>query len=228
MNQNIFMPKGNNFAQAAAWTLRQYGVDVPKMQDRRYNVSIPGPEKSWERWGITYCRDGDIPRLVSELGGMGLVGSDVLVETKAQALSRLDTTKVGPIADREGRVLRFGLFALQDRSDEVSRMIEQGRTVRIGTSYPGFVGSLAMRSLDMTQVCSGSAEALPRLFQPGRVPNSRAVDAIVELYQSGRTIRQNELVEVACPPIQQEVELIEVRSKTPPQIVPARYVSSHF
>lgn len=113
-----------------------------------------------------------------------LVGSDAVGEVDLQGAT---TEKLEPVPG-----LRFALAVIAARAMTIESKIRAGEPMCIGTSYPqtalrvlGDVGVNAF--VTERSLAKGGVEALP--WQP-----ELGVDAIVDLVQTGESLRQNGLV----------------------------------
>lgn len=135
-----------------------------------------------------WCKDADIPADVAAIGGLGIVGSDVLSELEPNDAGRLTVKPIAPIVDANGTPLSFRLLARTDAIGAVESKIYSSEILRIGTSYPRTAGRVLGALATTDVVCRGGAEALP--YKYGEL------DAIFEAVQSGNSAKLNGLVEV--------------------------------
>lgn len=119
-----------------------------------------------------------MPQLLKRAGGIAFMGSDNFAELSRQESAGL---AFEPVA------LNGARFALQVRRDRAGEF-DAGRMLRVATSYP----AVTRRALGRTGrpfavelVVGGSVEAMPYL--------DPAINAVVDIVQSGETARANGL-----------------------------------
>lgn len=201
MEPRLVLPKGANFAAAQQWLVGR-GIDVPAMSGRCYTDTVYDAERK-RHWGVVYAKDADIPRKILSLGGLGLVGSDVLGELPDDQVSGLARYPIAPISKQnesgEVDVLRFVVLTRSGGAGYLQRRLRGGKTIRVGTSYPSQTARMLGGQAVITQIVAGGAESLPWEYDPCAVEERMAVDAIVELIQTDRTMRANRLELVMLP-----------------------------
>lgn len=198
----VIVPKGTNFTAAQQW-LSNCGIDIPQMTGRQY-IDTVADQRRRRQWTVVYAKDADIPRKILSLGGLGVVGSDVLGELSEDQTTRLQRLSIGPIVqvNPEGPyddALKFAVLSRLGEADYIRRKLRGGKPIRIGTSYPMQTQRMLGDQAIVTQVAAGGAESLPWEYDPCTVPDGIAVDAIVELVLSNRTMEANKLEMVQLP-----------------------------
>ncbi len=175
----LALPRGRLFEPA--WDLlRRTGlVSVDGWGKERALVYEATPRSGSERLRIIRVRDVDVPTYVEHgAADLGVVGKDFLLEQAKSVYEPLD--------------LRFGycrlvLAALKEEA-EWSRLV--GRAwLRVATKFPRITEDYFGRAgvpVDVVKL-SGAVELAPGLG---------LADAIVDLVDTGRTLRENGLVEV--------------------------------
>jgi phosphoribosyl-ATP pyrophosphohydrolase len=128
-------------------------------------------------------RDKDMPSWLASPGSLGFMGSDTYTELDDRARSGITFTEVAQTG------LRFALAARSEVVDSVRAKLQAQETVNIVTSNPRAakqsVGALGGSALRIVQVVGGSVEVAPQLLE--------GVDAVFDLVDSGRTLRENGL-----------------------------------
>jgi len=124
-----------------------------------------------------WLRDADVADTVRRRGGMGFVGSDRMLKDSRDGV-RVAGESV-PIPD-----LRFTVAGLPERKDMYFWKQQEREPQLIGTSYPALAQRMYPAGSRIV-TAGGSVEALPYLVD--------GMDAIVELVQSGESLRQNGL-----------------------------------
>ena len=168
------MPLGALFSGAVD-ALERAGVDVASLREAGRRLVIGG------RNGTTFIttRPSDVPTYVeSGAADLGIVGKDVLREQSPDVYELLD--------------LRFGdcrmVYATPAGEDPTPAAIEHLGAVRVATKYP--VSATAYftatgRQVEVVKV-NGSVELAPLVWLS---------HGIVDLVATGRTLRENGLVE---------------------------------
>lgn len=178
MKDRVYIPKGNNRAQAEKY-LMQNGWDVPNPKPRQLFVSTAQAEYFW-------CKDTDIPGYVLELGGLGFAGTDVLGEIEASKRRKITGKKVGTIVSADGYELFFTALAPIQTADNIEKVLATGnRHLNVGTSYPQSAATAMGEKGTITRTCRGGAEVLP-FIDPD-------VDVLFELFQTGKSALVNRL-----------------------------------
>lgn len=168
------MPLGALFAGSVE-ALAAAGIDVAPLRDagRRLIVEAPG--------GTTFIttRPSDVPTYVeSGAADIGIVGKDVLRERDPDVYELLD--------------LRFGdcrmVYATREGEDPTPAALEHLGVVRVATKYPATATAhftASGRQAEVVKV-NGSVELAPLVG---------LAHGIVDLVATGRTLRENGLVE---------------------------------
>lgn len=197
------VPSGKNFDAARVW-LAEQSIEIPEMSGRCYFGS--GLDRERKRLTrVLYARDKDIPTNILDLGGLGVVGSDVLGELPDDTLDALNRypiaqiTKVNPNGPDDD-VLRFVLMCRIGEAQIIRRRLKNGKQVRIGTSYPRQAVRMLGNQALLTKIVYGGGESLPGDYDPNIIDNEAiAVDAVIELDQTGSTRVANKLKIVPIP-----------------------------
>jgi ATP phosphoribosyltransferase len=133
--------------------------------------------------------DKDMPEYLANSGDatcIGIIGSDTFDE--------LDVCLQGRLACREVATtgLRLALAARKERAGAVSAKIARGEQLLIATSYRRLIGrceEAVGARLRVSATLRGSVEAAPELYPD--------IDGIIDIVDSGETIKQNDLAVVA-------------------------------
>jgi ATP phosphoribosyltransferase len=166
----IAVPKGALFDDAAA-RLRSAGIDVPDDAGRRLTVRVDDGVE------LVFLRPSDVPAYV-EFGAAdcGIVGKDVLWETDRH---------VGELAD-----LGFGACRLVVAARSIDRYHE-------GAPLPTFL-RVATKYVRSTEVFFSErdlpVEIIPLHGSVELAPLVGLADLIVDLTQTGNTLREHDLV----------------------------------
>jgi ATP phosphoribosyltransferase len=166
----LALPKGRNLEPAVA-ALRRAGLDLEGFgaADRRLWVAVPGG------FEVLLLKDWDLPLYVEYgVADLGVVGSDVLDEAGGDLLVPVRLTDGG---------CRMSLIG---RRPELPGPGEQ---VRLATKYPRTARRLLAQRPWGAEVVrlSGSVELAPMLA---------LAELALDIVQSGRTLRDNGLVEL--------------------------------
>lgn len=174
MGLRICMPLGALFADSvAALAAADLPTEPLLNAGRRLVIEAPG--------GITYIttRPGDVPVYVeSGAADLGIVGRDVLLERVPDVYELLD--------------LGFGecrmSWATPEGDDPTAAAIEHLGAVRVATKYPNVATAHFARTGRQAEVVKvgGSVELAPLVG---------LAHGIVDLVATGRTLRENGLVE---------------------------------
>lgn len=174
MDLRICVPLGALFADSIA-AMEAIGLPVEPLRDagRRLVVEVPG--------GPTYIttRPSDVPTYVeSGAADLGIVGRDVLLERQPDVYELVD--------------LGFGgcrmAWATPGGDDPTADAIERFGVVRVATKYVNCATTwfdATGRKAEIVKV-NGSVELAPLVG---------LADGIVDLVATGRTLRENGLVE---------------------------------
>ncbi len=170
----LALPKGRLLDGAVA-LLREIGVDGIDAESRRLIFEDPG-----RRLRVLFLKPADIPAYVTYgAAHLGIVGKDILLEQEPDVYEPLD--------------LGFGFCRLVVAEPrELWERDDPGRWswVRVATKYPRLTERyFSERGIQVEIVrLDGSIELAPLVG---------LADRIVDLVQSGETLRANGLVEVA-------------------------------
>jgi ATP phosphoribosyltransferase len=167
----LALPKGRNLETALA-AFRAAGVGLAGLEpgDRRLQVSLPD-----DGLEVLFLKDWDVPLYVQHgVADCGVVGSDVLEE--------LDGDLLVPARFAEGR----SRLSLIGRSGAMPR---PGRQIRLATKYPATARRVVRERPWGAEIfrLAGSVELAPLLD---------LADLALDIVQSGRTIRDNNLTEL--------------------------------
>jgi len=135
---------------------------------------------------LLFVRDDDIPGLVrNNLCDVGIVGENVLLEQQLQ-----NTHQAHSIIEQN---LGFGRCRLSIAfpAEKNYQSIADLQGLRIASSYPHLLADFLKKQTIAAEITtiSGSVEIAPRLDM---------ADAICDLVSTGRTLEENNLVEVLC------------------------------
>jgi ATP phosphoribosyltransferase len=173
MRLTVAVPRGNLFAETLD-VLERVGIDTSEVRSNDRKLLF-------EEAGIVTMRPSDVPTYVEHgAADIGIVGKDVLAEQSDRDVYELLDLGYGAcrmvVAAREG----------DDALDESLRRL--GRA-RIATKYPRTAAAYFAetgRHAEIVEV-KGSVELAPL---------TGMVDAIVDLSDTGTTLRENHLVEL--------------------------------
>jgi ATP phosphoribosyltransferase len=170
----ICVPLGALFEDSVE-ALGRAGLDVAPLRDAGRRLVVEGAD------GTTYIttRPSDVPTYVeSGAADIGIVGKDVLNERAPDVYELLD--------------LRFGgcrmVYATRDGEDPTPAALEHLGLVRVATKYPAAATghfTATGRQAEVVKV-NGSVELAPLVG---------LAHGIVDLVATGRTLRENGLVE---------------------------------
>lgn len=168
-NLKLAIQKSGRLSDSSLQLLKNCNLDIEKFNDRLV-VSVRN-----FKLDLLFLRDDDIPEYVQDgVAELGIVGQDVLYETKADVKV---VTKLG-----------FGRCSLRiaiPENDDL-RDIEDLNGKRIATSFPNILRDfLRQNKIDAKIVnISGSVEAAPSLG---------IADYICDLVSTGNTLKLNKL-----------------------------------
>jgi ATP phosphoribosyltransferase len=170
----LALPKGRILAPALA-LLRAAGVDTGQVgvadDDRRLMLELPGG------WRALLVKPSDVPTYVEHgVADLGIAGADTLLE---QAHDLYEPVDLGIGACR---------LAVAEPLDRPARL-RRGMELRVATKYP----NLARRHYRSKGI---SPEIIPLYGSVELGAITGLADQIVDLVESGETLRQNRLVEV--------------------------------
>ena len=135
------------------------------------------------RW--FWRKDKDIPADVLALGGLGVVGTDVLDELADGARCEFSEQTIGVISNMAGQPLQKALLVEAARRREIERRLAEGDTLVVGTSYPVAAKRAMGATIRTGRICYGGVEGVPAMYPE--------VDVLYELYQSGYSAKLNGL-----------------------------------
>ena len=170
----LALPKGRILAPALA-LLRAAGIDTGPVgladDDRRLMLELPGG------WRVLLVKPSDVPTYVEHgVADLGIAGADTLLEHEHDLYEPVD---LGIGACR---------LAVAEPRDRPARL-RRGMQLRVATKYP----NLARRHYRSKGI---SPEIIPLYGSVELAAITGLADQIVDLVESGETLRQNRLVEV--------------------------------
>lgn len=155
--------------------LEAAGIDVSPLRDTGRRLAMEAPD------GTVFIttRPSDVPTYVeSGAADLGIVGKDVLIERSPDVYELLD--------------LGFGecrmVYATMDGDDPTARVLERLGTVRVASKYPEAARAhfaATGRQVEVVKV-NGAVELAPMVGM---------AHGIVDIVATGRTLRENGLVE---------------------------------
>nr|WP_245339289.1 ATP phosphoribosyltransferase [Paenibacillus shirakamiensis] len=163
------MPKGRIYKKASA-LFREAGLDIPLDVDDSRRLVVPIPELNME---FILAKPVDVPTYVEYgVADIGIVGKDVLLEEDRDVYELLDLG----IAR-----CRMSVIALPDW--------EPGIHQRVATKYPNVASQYFREQGQQVEVIklNGSIELAPLIG---------LADRIVDMVETGQTLRDNGLVEM--------------------------------
>ena len=167
------LPKGRILGPALA-LLRSAGVDTGELgqaKDRRLMLDLPGGGRA------LLVKPSDVPTYVEHgVADLGIAGSDTLRE---QGRDLYEPVDLGIGACR---------LTVAEPADRPARL-RRGMRLRVATKYP----RLARRHYRSKGI---SPEIIPLYGSVELGPITGLADQIIDLVESGETLRQNRLVEV--------------------------------
>ena len=174
----LALPKGRILAPALA-LLRAAGVDTGPVgvadDDRRLMLDLPQGQDG--PWRALLVKPSDVPTYVEHgVADLGIAGSDTLLEHAHDLYEPVD---LGIGACR---------LAVAEPLDRPARL-RRGMELRVATKYP----NLARRHYRSKGI---SPEIIPLYGSVELGAITGLADQIVDLVESGETLRQNRLVEV--------------------------------
>lgn len=167
------LPKGRILKQAMP-ILATAGIDLRgafESGDRRLRVDLPGGHQA------LLVKPTDVPTYVEHgIADMGIAGRDTLEEQSRDLYEPVD--------------LRIGLcrMAVAEPKNRPARL-RRGMTLRVATKYP----RVSARHYRQKGI---QPEIIPLYGSIELAPLTGLADQIVDLVESGETLRQNRLVEV--------------------------------
>ncbi|OZB89981.1 ATP phosphoribosyltransferase [Paenibacillus sp. XY044] len=165
----VAMPKGRIYKKASA-LFREAGLPIPEEVDESRKLVIPLPELDME---FILAKPVDVPTFV-EYGAadIGIVGKDVLMEENRDVYELLDLG----IAR-----CRMSVIGLPDWKPGIQQ--------RVATKYPNVASQYFREQGQQVEVIklNGSIELAPLIGLS---------DRIVDMVETGQTLRENGLVEM--------------------------------
>lgn len=164
----VAMPKGRIYKKASA-LFREAGIDIPDDVDETRKLVIPLPEIGME---FILAKPVDVPTYVEYgVADIGIVGKDVLLEEDRDVYELLDLG----IAR-----CRMSVIALPDWQPGIHQ--------RVATKYPNVASRYFREQGQQVEVIklNGSIELAPLIG---------LADRIVDMVETGQTLRENGLVE---------------------------------
>ncbi|WHX51342.1 ATP phosphoribosyltransferase [Paenibacillus woosongensis] len=165
----VAMPKGRIYKQAAAM-FREAGLYIPNDVDESRKLVIPLPEIGME---FIMAKPVDVPTYVEYgVADIGIVGKDVLMEENRDVYELLDLG----IAR-----CRMSVIALPEWKPGIHQ--------RVATKYPNVASQYFREQGQQVEVIklNGSIELAPLIG---------LADRIVDMVETGRTLKENGLVEM--------------------------------
>jgi len=163
------MPKGRIYKQAFK-LFHQAGIPLPEEVDESRKLIIPFPEAGME---FIMAKPVDVPTYVEYgVADIGIVGKDVLMEENRDVYELLDLA----IAR-----CRMSVIALPDWKPVINP--------RVATKYPNVASQYFREKGQQVEVIklNGSIELAPMIG---------LADRIVDMVETGQTLRENGLVEM--------------------------------
>ncbi|TCZ72880.1 ATP phosphoribosyltransferase [Paenibacillus albiflavus] len=165
----VAMPKGRIYKQAFK-LFHQAGIPLPEEADESRKLIIPFPEAGME---FIMAKPVDVPTYVEYgVADIGIVGKDVLMEENRDVYELLDLA----IAR-----CRMSVIALPDWKPVINP--------RVATKYPNVASQYFREKGQQVEVIklNGSIELAPMIG---------LADRIVDMVETGQTLRENGLVEM--------------------------------
>ncbi|WP_019640593.1 ATP phosphoribosyltransferase [Paenibacillus fonticola] len=165
----VAMPKGRIYKQASA-LFREAGLAIPTDVDESRRLVIPLPEIGME---FIMAKPVDVPTYVEYgVADIGIVGKDVLMEENRDVYELLDLG----IAR-----CRMSVIALPEWKPGIHQ--------RVATKYPNVASQYFREQGQQVEVIklNGSIELAPLIG---------LADRIVDMVETGRTLKENGLVEL--------------------------------
>lgn len=165
----VAMPKGRIYKKASEM-FRNAGINIPKDVDESRKLVIPLPDLGME---FIMAKPVDVPTYVEYgVADIGVVGKDVLLEEKRDVYELLDLG----IAR-----CRMSVIGLPDWKPGIQQ--------RVATKYPNVASQYFREQGKQVEVIklNGSIELAPLIG---------LADRIVDMVETGQTLRENGLVEM--------------------------------
>ncbi len=187
-NLRIALPSSGNLYEPALKFLKASGLNVSRINSRRYTATIP----SMENLEVIFQRVSDITRTIEDgRADIGIVGKDMFSEY------RLDATRCEILIDGLGfahsqMVLGvpdswIDVVSITDLADVASEFRNEGQELRVATKYPRLTERFLLRkgvnyfSLVFSR---GSLEVAPAMG---------SADVIADITETGVTMRENRI-----------------------------------
>lgn len=170
----VALPKGR-MLRSLAQLLERSGVDVAPLQDAERKLLLTGD-------GVHFliCRAADVPTFV-EYGAadVGVAGKDVLWETGRDVAELLDL-----------QLGRCEMVVAVPKSSGIRHVRQLGFNSRVATKYPRVAARYFLEQGIQIDVIPlhGNIELAPLVG---------LADAVVDLTETGRTLRENDLIPIA-------------------------------
>lgn len=167
----LALPKGRNLKIALeAFRAAGFGLDGLDVKDRRLRMSFPDDDLD-----VLMLKDWDVPLYVQYgIADFGVIGSDVLEEVGADLLV--------PMRFKEGHC-RLSIVGYE------GSMPEPGQQIRLASKYP-------QTSRKAIQSRPWGAEVVKLQGSVELAPLLNLADVAVDIVQTGRTLKDNGLVEL--------------------------------
>jgi ATP phosphoribosyltransferase len=165
----VAMPKGRIYKQASK-LFRQAGLNIPEDFDESRRLIVPVPEAGME---FILAKPVDVPIYVEYgVADIGVVGKDVLME---------DNRDVYELLDLGIARCRMSVIGTADWSPVINP--------RVATKYPNVASEYFRKKGQQVEVIklNGSIELAPLIG---------LADRIVDMVETGQTLRENGLVEM--------------------------------
>ena len=165
----VAMPKGRIYKQASK-LFRQAGLNIPEDFDESRRLIVPVPEAGME---FILAKPVDVPIYVEYgVADIGVVGKDVLME---------DSRDVYELLDLGIARCRMSVIGTADWNPVINP--------RVATKYPNVASEYFRKKGQQVEVIklNGSIELAPLIG---------LADRIVDMVETGQTLRENGLVEM--------------------------------
>jgi ATP phosphoribosyltransferase len=184
--ENIGLPKGEKARRFADALQEEGDIEVPfvELEGGKLSVTTQG-QTFWSLRGIDIVR-----RVEEERIDVGVVGTDVLLENRANYNNSLEKRRIG------SPVCRFSLLSEEDQVEKIQREMKKEKGLfysfmKFPTAYPNMLSMVAcireLPFMPLDMEISGSVEAYAELTGLGRV---------ADIVDTGNNARKNGLVEV--------------------------------
>ncbi len=161
----LAIPSGERSKAFALRTLRQAGLEIPELEDSR-SLRFEFPDVT-----LLLVKDPDVPVYVDVgVADCGVVGKDWILESGRDNYEPVDLG---------GNQYRFSLITLAQ---------EKPRIERVATKYP-------RATRDFLQKLGMAADVIPLNGKIELAALTGLADAIVDIVETGRTLKENGLIE---------------------------------